>query len=174
MNAVYALYSEPQSAEKVLAELRARAPELGVQPRQICVLSGGPFEEYNLGWREQKTRMPWLAVLGGVVGGAAGYLLAAVSQRWYPLPTGNMPIVALWPTSVIMYELTMLGAILATLLTLLVTTRSPHATRRIYDPEVSAGKILIGVANPADASRAQLEQLLRASGNGIVRGMSPP
>src|SRR5215470_6295103 len=148
MNAVYALYSDPKAAEQVLAELRARAPELGIQPRQICVLSGEPFEEWNLGWRDQKTRMPWLAAAGGLVGGTAGYLLAAFTQRSYALPTGNMPIVALWPTSVIMYELTMLGAILATLITLVITVRSPRSTRSIYDPEVSEGKILIGVARP--------------------------
>jgi hypothetical protein len=34
--------------------------------------------------------------------GAGGYALAAFTQRNYPLPTGDMSTVAMWPTAVIM------------------------------------------------------------------------
>ena len=39
--------------------------------------------------------------------------------------TGNMPIVAWWPNLIVMFELTMLGAILATVITLFVSARPP-------------------------------------------------
>ena len=35
----------------------------------------------------------------------------------------------------------------------------------LYDPEVSNGKILIGVAHPPESSRAEIERALRAPGS---------
>jgi hypothetical protein len=56
-----------------------------------------------------------------------------------------MPIVAPWPNLVIMFELTMLFGILATVATLLVTTGLPRRRPKLYDPDVVGGKILVGV-----------------------------
>jgi hypothetical protein len=42
----------------------------------------------------------------------------------------------------------------------------------LYDPEISEGKILIGVANPPDASIAKLERTLSAGGSGDLRRIS--
>ncbi len=169
MKAIYALYPDPDSAQRAVARLRTGGAELGIEARDICVVSSEPYEEYDLGWREQKTPMPWLAALGGLVGGTSGYLLASLTQRAYPLPTGNMPLVALWPTGVIVYELTMLGAILATFFTLLVGTRLPSLRTQLYDPEVSAGKILVGVTNPPEDFRVELEETLREAGASEVK-----
>lgn len=164
MKAIYGLYSSPEAAEKALGGLRDNASELGITRRSVIVQSSEPLEEYDLGWHEQATPMPWLAAAGGVVGATGGYLLAAFTQRVYPLPTGNMPIVALWPTGVIVYELTMLCAILTTLVTLLVSARLPNVLRKVYDPEVTDGKILIGVVNPREESSVQIENALREAG----------
>lgn len=169
MKAVYGLYPNPEGAEKALAGLRANGTELGIRPRDMRVISSEPIEDYDLGWHEQSTPMPWIAAAGGLVGGTLGYLLSSFTQRVYPLPTGNMPIVALWPTGVIVYELTMLCAILATLLTLLVSARLPNIFRKLYDPEVSDGMILVGVVNPRDESRAQIEETLRQAGASKIK-----
>lgn len=73
---------------------------------------------------------------------------------------------------IITYELMMLGAILATLVTLLVGARLPSWFKHLYDPEISAGKILIGVVNPPPESRAVLEKRLRDAGAAEVREFS--
>ena len=86
-----------------------------------------------------------LAGIGGVVGLVAGVLLTVGTARAWPLVTGGMPIVAWWPNLVVIFELTMLGAILTTVGSLLVTARLPSRLREMYDPAVSDGKILVGV-----------------------------
>jgi len=61
-----------------------------------------------------------------------------------------MPIVSWWPNLIVMFELTMLGGILAAVVTLLVTARLPSRRTALYDPEVMDGKILIGVQDPSE------------------------
>ena len=75
-----------------------------------------------------------------------------------------MPIVALWPTGIVIYELTMMGAILATIVTFLITAGLPRYTRRIYDPEVSHGKILVALIDTDQELRAKLRQKLLEAG----------
>jgi len=62
------------------------------------------------------------------------------------------------------YELTMMGAIVTTLITLLIGSRLPNWKPKLYDPEISDGKILIGVVDPPDDTRAELENRLRRAG----------
>ncbi len=116
--------------------------------------------------------MPWLAPLGALIGGTGGYLLSAFTQRTYPLPTGGMPIVAMWPTGIIMYELTMLGAILTTIVAFLVSAQLPHYGKHVYDPEVTNGKILVGVADPDPNYRGEIEKHLHESGAAQVKEFS--
>ncbi len=73
------------------------------------------------------------------------------------------------PNLIIIFEMTMLGAILATVVTLLVTAGLVRRMPALYDPEVSDGKILVGVANPAEASLPDLERALRAGGAAQLR-----
>jgi Protein of unknown function (DUF3341) len=164
MKAIYGLYPDPDSAQRAVDLLRGA----NVEDRSIVVLSSEPFDEYEFGQREHKTIMPWLAALGGLVGGVGAFAFVAFTQKAYPLPTGGMPIVSLWPNGIITYEFTMLGAVLATLVTLIITARSPRENAKLYDPEVSNGKILIGVVNPPEASQTQLEGVLRKAGTTSV------
>ena len=81
---------------------------------------------------------------------------SAVGLTWltetsWPINVGGLPIFAWWPNLIIMFELTMLGAILATVITLVVTARLGRGSA-IYDPEVSDGKILVGVVNPSESA----------------------
>ncbi len=172
MKAVYALYSDPDSAQRAVNSLRGAGPELGIAERDVVAVSSEPFEEYDFGRRDRQTSMAWLAALGGLIGGLIGFRFVAFTQKAYPLPTGGMPVVSLWPDGIITYETTMLGAILATLLTLLVTARLPRwqeGKRQLYDPEVSDGKILIGVVNPPERSRAEVERrLIEAGAKSVV------
>ena len=68
----------------------------------------------------------------------------------------------------------MLGAIMTTVITLLITARLPKWKSRPYDPEISNGKILIGVVDPSDAARADLEQRLRGAGAEQVKFTGAP
>ena len=78
-----------------------------------------------------------------------------MTELSWPLSTGNMPIVAWWPNLIVIFEMTMLGAILSAVATLVVTARLGRKRLSLYDREVSDGKILVGVADPADTAAVE-------------------
>lgn len=168
VDSIYGLFPDPNSADRGLKVLQAA----GVKSENILVMSPQPFEEHEFARADRKTPMPWIAALGGLIGGISGYLLAWYTQVAYPthINSGGMPVVSQWPSGIVTYELTMLGAILATLVALLVTGRLLHWKFDIYDPEVSYGKILIGVIDPNADARADFEQRLRGAGAEKVKG----
>jgi hypothetical protein len=165
MKAVYGLYSDPDAAQRAVGGLRAA----GLKDRAITIISSQPFEEYDFSQKDRATWMPRAAALGGVVGLAAGYLLTSGTQRAWPIETGGMPIVPMWPNLIIMFELTMLAAVITTAISFLVSSRIPRAERVLYDPEIADDQILVGIANPPEASQAMLRQVLAANGAGRVK-----
>ena len=147
---VYALFRGPDAAQRAVDGLRAA----GVPEQGIVVMSSEPFEEYEFSHRDSGTWLQWFAVAGGAAGLAAATALLVITQNAWPIVTSKMPIVAWWPNLIIMFEMTMLGAILATVGTLFVTALAPGRSRvRFYDPEVSDGYILVGVEDAEDAAR---------------------
>jgi ActD protein len=160
VKAVYALYPDPDSAHRAVQGLRAA----GVADPNITVISGEPIEEHELGHRDRATWMWWIASAGGLTGLAFGTWLTWMTESAWPLSTGNMPIVAWWPNLIVMFELTMLGGILAAVVTLLVTAGLPTFGAKLYDPEVTNGKILVGVENPSPSAVPAIESALVVGG----------
>jgi hypothetical protein len=160
---VYGLYSTPDAAQLAVQGLRAE----GIGEDRITVLSSEPFEEHEFAHRDKATWMGWIAVGGGVTGLAFSTWLTRMTELAWPLKTGNMPIVAWWPNIIIMFEVTMLGAILAAVVTLLVTAGLPGRRPALYDPEIMDGKILVGVENAPDA--AIIERALTVPGATVKR-----
>jgi Protein of unknown function (DUF3341) len=146
MNAIYGLYSDPDSAQHAVDELRRS----GVADRAITVIASQPYEEYEFSHRYKQTWIYWIAAGGGVLGLGAGLGLALLTETAWPLVTGGMPIIAWWPNIIIMFEMTMLGAILATVVSLFITAELPTTESKVYDVEVSQGKILVAVEDTRD------------------------
>ena len=172
MRVLYALYSDPYSAQRAFESLSASDAVPRFDQGRIAVVSSEPFEGYDFFKQDHQTIIPWIAALGGIVGGVLGFWFTAYTQAVYPIPTGGMPIVPIYTEGIITYELTMLGAILATLVALLFTTRLPGWKRQIYDPEVSDGKILIGVIDAPEGSLAEVKNRLMGAGAGGVKEFS--
>ena len=150
MKAVYGLYADPNVAQQAVNNLRSA----GVADADITVISSEPFEHFEFGHRDAKTAMPWIAAGAALFGLLATYYLLGASQMSWPLRTSGMPIVPLWTNLIIIFEMTMLSAILATVITLIVTGFVGQRGK-LYDPEVSEGYILVGVENPSDAARLE-------------------
>jgi Protein of unknown function (DUF3341) len=167
VKALYALYPDPDTALRAVDDLRAA----GIQDRDITVLSGEPIEHHPLGARDRETWMFWIASGGGVAGLAVAAWLTHMTETAWPLPTGNMPIVSWWTNLIVMFELTMLGGILATVITLLVTAGLPSRPSKLYDREVSDGKILVGIENPSSKMVPQIERALVAGGAARVKSI---
>ena len=163
MSAVYGLYGDPHVAQRAVDNLRAA----GVADRDITVISSEPFEHFEFGHRDARTAMPWIAAAAGSAGLVLTYFLLAASQESWPLVTSGMPIVPLWTNLIIIFEMTMLSAIIATVITLLITAGLPSRGGKLYDPEVSDGYILVGVENPSDADA--LERALTLDGARIKK-----
>ena len=160
MSAVYGLYNDPHVAQTAVNNLRAA----GVADRDITVISSEPFDHFDFGHRDAKTAMPWIATAAGAAGLALTYYLLGASQRSWPLVTSGMPIVPLWTNLIIIFEMTMLSAIMATVITLVVTAFLSDRGK-LYDPEVSDGYILVGVEHAADT--AKLEPALAIDGGRV-------
>ena len=164
MKAVYALYPDGQSAQHAVNRLRA----VGLADREITIISAQPMEDYEFGHRDKETWMWWFACLGGLIGMAVGFGLSWLTETAWPINVGGLPTFAWWPNLIIIFELTMLGAILATVTTLVVSALLPGAGGRLYDPAVSEGKILVGVEEPVDPGKVE-EALAAPPGASIKR-----
>jgi hypothetical protein len=164
MKALYGLYADAAGAQRAADSLRAATSELKFDAQQIIIVSGEPHEGYEF-TDSHVTSTPYRwAVLGAVVGGTTGYLLTTLSQRSYPIHTGGMSITPGWTNGIIVYEMIMLGAILTTLVVLLVGAGLPNFKAVLTDPEVGKGKILVGVVDPPENSRQELERRLQQAG----------
>jgi hypothetical protein len=160
VSAIYALYPTPAAAQRAVDNLHAA----GLGDDRITVVSGEPYEDHAFAHRDKATWMWHIAAAGGFAGLAFATWLTRMTEVAWPLSTGNMPIVAWWPNLIVMFELTMLGGILAAVITLLVTARLPGRRSALYDPAVMDGKILVGVDNPPDPPAVE-----RALAGGDVR-----
>jgi hypothetical protein len=161
---VYALYTDPGAVQRAVDGLR----RAGVPEDEIAVMSSEPFEEYEFSHRDSATWLHWIAGGGGALGLAAAIALLVYAQTAWPIVTSGMPIVAWWPNLIIMFEMTMLGAILATVVTLFITTMLPgRRLPRFYDDAVSEGYILVGVEDAKDEGR--IAEVLRATGGRTTR-----
>ena len=172
MNVLYALYADPENAQRAIDALHAASSELNFDRRQIVIVSGEPHEGYSFADSHTSTRPYGWAVFGGAVGAGCGYLLTTLTQKAYPIFTGGMSITPAWTNGIIIYELTMLGAILTTLITLLRGAGLPNFKGVIKDPEIWLGKILVGVANPPESSELGLETCLLQAGATEIKQFS--
>jgi hypothetical protein len=154
MTATYGLFDKPDAAQRAYTGLK----RAGIASTDITVVSGEPFEAFEFSHRDHSMILFRLALGGGIAGFLAATALVRGTELAWPLVTGGMPIVAWWPNLVIIFEVTMLGAIVTTVVSLLVSCRLPRFGKSLYDPAVSDGKILVGVPGASDTIRDTLTQ----------------
>jgi hypothetical protein len=161
MSAIYAMFPDGDAAQRAVTRLHAA----GVAADAITIVSGEPIEDQDFFEADKQTLMWYIASAGGFLGLVGSTWLTRMTELAWPLATGNMPIVAWWPNLIVIFEMTMLGAILSAVATLVVTARLGRRRPALYDREVSDGKILVGVSDPPDA--AAVERAL--SGGNVKR-----
>jgi hypothetical protein len=118
----------------------------GFTEAQVTSLSSVPYPDGVLVKSERRTRFRWVALAGGLVGVLAGFVLAAGTAWLYPVQTGDKPIIALYPTAIVTFEVAMLFAILGTIGGMFMEMGLPSLGRRPYDPEIAEGCIGIVVS----------------------------
>lgn len=142
----------------------------GFTEKQITSLTSVPYPDGVLMQTERRTRLRWLALAGGVFGAVAGFALAAGTAWLYPVQTGDKPIVALYPTAIITFELAMLFAMVGTVVGMFLEMRPLHRERGLYDPAITEGYIGISVTiqdgggAPVTEQRERAELIMREAG----------
>ena len=154
-----AKFSQPNDARIAIRRLI----QTGVSPESMEVMTSQPIHGEPFIPDMKPTKLRTWAICGAALGLVGGLSLATITALNYPLIKGGMPIVAPWTVGLIAYETTMLGAVLATLVGLLVELRLPNLKNLPYDPSVVDGGVVLAVSCP-DGSRGSVESAVNAAG----------
>ena len=126
-------------AVQALRQLKAS----GFTPAEIDVFSDEPVE-FPRDVLHRPSHMSFTVVTGAITVCLLAIGFVYFTQHNYPLVTGGMPLFSFWATGVIFYELTMLGAILTTLICFLWESGLLRRNQRPV-PEIDPGVICIRV-----------------------------
>ncbi len=136
----------------------------GFPEDKITSLTSTPYPDGVIVKTDQATWFRWMSVGGGIFGACAGFLLAAGTAYLYPVQTGDKPIIALFPTGIITYELTMLFAILGAIAGMFIEMRLPPRGERVYDPAIGEGAIGICVHVESEYRGKRAADVLKEAG----------
>ena len=163
---VLGLYTDESSAAAALDNLR----DAGFEDGEYDVLTGTPYPEGTFGESEPKHHLYRWPLIGAVCGFTIALILTAGTQLAYPLVTGGKPILSVPPMAIIMYEGTMLGAIIFTVIGIIIESRLPRIFMGAYDTRVTEGYIGITVTTDAERIGAAEDILKGAGAEDVKRG----
>ena len=145
-----------------------RLRELGIEEKQMTVMSDVPYTSEMLGLAEPKGGVLPVVGLGALVGVSLGLAFTVGSFLLYPLIQGGQPIVPVPPSLIIIFETTMLGIMWAAFFGWLFVNRLPAFGRPAYDSRISSGDIGIMVEMPSSLS-ARVESVFLEAGAADVQ-----
>ena len=129
---VYGLLAEFDRPAALVEATRA-AREAGY----ACIEGFSPFPVDGMaeavGFHDNRT--PLACLIGGIVGGAGGFLMQVYASLDFPLNVGGRPLIPPEAFALITFELTVLGAVLAVILTMLALNRLPRLNHPIFEAE---------------------------------------
>ena len=163
---VLGLYSDVDVAADTLDALR----EAGYTSSEYEILTGTPYPEGTFGEDEPKHTLYRWPLMGAACGFIIGLVLTSGTQLAYPLVPGGKPVLSIPPMSIIMYEGTMLGAIIFTVIGIIIESRLPRIFMGAYDERITEGYIGVTVTT-SEERVGPAEEVLKASGaEDIKRG----
>ncbi|MBT8136275.1 MAG: DUF3341 domain-containing protein [Gammaproteobacteria bacterium] len=153
---VMALYEYEEDFLEVAGKLKAMDVPLSV-------MTPIPMHDVEKVLGIGKSKVRFFSLTGAILGGVSGFALAAGTALVFLLPTGGRPIIPIPPYLVIMYEMTILFGVLATLLGFHVVSGLPAWKDAPYTPEANIDRFVVSV--PADTSDlAAVEGVMREGG----------
>ena len=117
--------------------------EMGVTDENINVISGVPAAHKILGRPHPHTNVSRLSLGGAIAGFAFGVFLNYGTPYLYYVPVGGQYITPIPPGMILIFEMTMLFALLATFLGVFLDSYFPNYRPMEYVGEVSDGKIAV-------------------------------
>jgi len=117
--------------------------EMGVADGDINVISGVPITHKMLGRPHPLTNVSRLSLGGAIAGFFFGLFLNFGTPKLYSVMVGGQYITPIPPGLIILFEMTMLFALLATFLGVFLESYFPNYRPMEYVGEVSDGKIAV-------------------------------
>src|SRR5947199_9665164 len=165
-DAVLGLFQDADSVAAAIDALRRS----GVSGRDLKVLSDTPYPEGAFGEDREPHRLYVFPFVGALCGFSVAILLTIGTQLAYPMVTGGKPVVSIPPIIHIIYEGTMLGAILFTIMGIIFESRLPDFGEAPYDPRISEGYLGLLVARAGGRADAAARLLREAGAIDIITG----
>ena len=156
---ILGLYDNPDSAADALDALS----ESGFDSNNFDVLTGTPYPEGAFGEHTPQHRLFRFPLFGAIVGLTLSIFLTTTTQVVYPLVTGGKPILSIFAMLVIMYEMTMLSAVVTTVIGILFESILPNISMNVYDSRITEGLIGVSLVCTSD-KKEQAEKALKDSG----------
>ena len=157
------LFVEPQRA--LTAAVRLESAGFAAP----AVMSPIPLEAADEVLGKKQSAIKRFTLFGAILGGMAGFTLAAGTAVLYLHPTGGRPIIPFPPFLIITYEMTILFGILATVIGFLISARLPAMRERAYVPEASVDRFVVAVSCNDEECLERASGLLREAGAEEVR-----
>lgn len=152
------LFQDPDQAADAMDALHAN----GFRRGTFDVLTGMPYPEGAFGEHVPQHRLFRYPAFGAIIGFTTALFLTTATQAAYPLVTGGKPILALFAMLVILYEMTMLASVIATVIGIIIESRLPNVKPGAYDPRITEGWIGVVVTTDDDMADKASETLTSA------------
>jgi ActD protein len=158
--AVLALYESDEAAANAVGALRSA----GFGPTGLDVLTDSPYPEGSFGEAPVHHHLYVFSLIGAACGLVVGLLITIATQIAYPEVQGGKPLLSIPPMINIIYEGTLLGAIILTVAGVVFESRLPDFSGDPYDPRISEGFIGVLVSRQDSAALGRATQLLKEAG----------
>lgn len=163
---VIGLFTDEDTAADALDSVRSA----GFEPGDYEVLTGTPYPEGTFGEEEPVHKLYRFPLIGAACGFIVGMLLTAGTQIAFPLVAGGKPLLSIPPMAIIMYEGTMLGAILFTVFGIVFESRLPRLFMGAYDTRITEGYIGVTITTSEDRTDDAEDVLKKAGAEEVKRG----
>ena len=156
---ILGLYETPDAAADAVSGLQGA----GFADHEYEIMSGTPYPEGAFGEPPVRHKLYIFPLIGALVGISLALLETAGTQLAFPLVTGGKPILSIPPMIIIAYELTLLGAIIFTVIGIIFESRLPMPLAGAYDTRITEG--LMGVVCSCPQERiGEVQELLEQAG----------
>ncbi len=163
---VIGLFTDEDTAADALDSVKSA----GFEPGDYEVLTGTPYPEGTFGEEEPVHKLYRFPLIGAACGFIVGMLLTAGTQIAFPLVAGGKPLLSIPPMAIIMYEGTMLGAILFTVFGIVFESRLPRLFMGAYDTRITEGYIGVTITTSEDRTDDAEDVLKKAGAEEVKRG----
>lgn len=142
--------------------------EMGVTDDRLNVISGVPFTHKMLGRPHPWTNVSRLALGGAVAGFFVGLFLNFGTPLLYDVRVGGQALTPIPPGLIIIFEMTMLFALLSTFLGVFLDSFFPNYRPMEYVPEISDGKIGIFFKVPQEEQQIFTDTLSQMGAESVI------